>query len=392
MFVIDNITIIVSGILVLLAIIVPFINVLVLRLKEDKNSSVKGQADVGGDTGGTEKKPGISVVIAVDDEGDCLKNNLPSWLEQEYDGDYQIIVVVCANDELIENTLKKYSSDKHLYTTFIPASSRYMSRRKLAITIGTKAAKHDWILLTDVDTKPVGKGCLQKISSNCSTDTDIVLGYSSLDSDYKSVRRFDYTYDLYRQLAKAERGKAWGYCGNLLLFRKTMFINGKGFDGNLKYIRGEYDYIVNKFSTQGNTVVDMSDEAALVQDEPTEKSWRNKNLYYMSTRKRLKGAKTARLFYNTTMWLMWLEYLLIDASLLFSILTDRWIITIAAAASFVVTLMLRAIVMKRSIRRYLDDMSYIKMLWFEAMMPLRKLSRMIKYGMADKYDFICHKI
>lgn len=396
MFVLDDITLIVGIAVLLLAIIVPFVNVLVVRLKG-------GPADCGDEEGdddavemtdnGAEKQlPGISVVVTVEEDGEELRDNLPLWLGQEYAGEFQVIVVVCGNDELTENTLKRYSSDKHLYTTFIPSSSRYMSRRKLAITVGVKAAKYDWVLLTDVDCKPDTDRCLQTMAGNCSQTTDLVAGYSGFDEEYLKSRRFDHVYDLYRQLAAAQKGKAWGYCGNIVLFRKKMFIDGKGFDGNLKYIRGEYDFIINKFSTADNTIVELSPKASVTEDDPTDKTWHNKNLFYMSTRKQLTGTRHCRLFFNTTMWAMWIAYLFTVAAVAFSVLTERWILTAAAGVALVLTLVLRAVVLSKSIRRYLDGMSLIRMLWLEAMIPMRKLARIIRYKRADKYDFISHKI
>lgn len=396
MFVLDDITLIVGIAVLLLAIIVPFVNVLVVRLKGGPTDCGEEEVDDDAvemtDNGAEKHLPGISVVVTVEEDGEELRDNLPLWLGQEYAGEFQVIVVVCGNDELTENTLKKYSSDKHLYTTFIPSSSRYMSRRKLAITVGVKAAKYGWVLLTDVDCKPDTGRCLQTMAENCSQTTDLVVGYSGFGEEYLKSRRFDHVYDLYRQLAAAQKGKAWGYCGNIVLFRKKMFIDGKGFDGNLKYIRGEYDFIINKFSTADNTIVELSPKASVTEDDPTDKTWHNKNLFYMSTRKQLTGTRHCRFFFNTTMWAMWIAYLFTVAAVAFSVLTERWILTAAAGVALVLTLVLRAVVLSKSIRRYLEGMSLVRMLWLEAMIPMRKLARIIRYKRADKYDFISHKI
>ncbi len=46
--------------------------------------------------------------------------------------------------------LKRTAAENpHLYYTYIPESSRYMSRKKLQITLGVKAAKYEWIILTE---------------------------------------------------------------------------------------------------------------------------------------------------------------------------------------------------------------------------------------------------
>ena len=112
----------------------------------------------------------------------------------------------------------------------------------------------------------------------------------------------------------------------------------------------------------------------------------------MSTRKQLTGTRHCRLFFNTTMWAMWIVYIASVAAVVFSVLTERWILTATAGVALVLTLVLRAVVLSKSIRRYLDGMSLVRMLWLEAMIPMRKLARIIRYKRADKYDFISHKI
>lgn len=79
---------------------------------------------------------------------------LPAFLSQDYPGNFKVIVVAWKSDSDDEDVLKRYSSDPHLYTTYIPDSSRYMSRKKLAITIGVKAAQTEWVIMTDITSRP----------------------------------------------------------------------------------------------------------------------------------------------------------------------------------------------------------------------------------------------
>ena len=157
MFLLDEVTVGISAVVLFIAVISPFVNLLVSRLRD---SSADEEDE--GETAVEAQNPGISVVMTVDDELEDLKVSLPALLKQKYEGDFQIIVVACGNNPVIEDTLKMYSEDKHLYTTFIPASSRYMSRKKLAVTLGVKAAKYEWIMMTDVDCCPVLKRGLPK--------------------------------------------------------------------------------------------------------------------------------------------------------------------------------------------------------------------------------------
>ena len=78
MFVLDDITLIVGIAVLLLAIIVPFVNVLVVRLKggqahcgdEDGDDDTVEMAD----NGAEKQLPGISVVVTVEEDGEELRD------------------------------------------------------------------------------------------------------------------------------------------------------------------------------------------------------------------------------------------------------------------------------------------------------------------------------
>lgn len=388
MHVLDNNTILLGCMLLLLAAVVPLINALLIKL-----SPVK--ADIG-DTEeaceANESLPNISVIITADGDGEDLRDNLPAFLGQIYTANYQIIIVVANSDDLTESVLKQYSNNPRLYTTFIPSSSRYMSRRKLAITVGIKAAKYEWIVLTDVDCRPDTNRWLQVMARKCQSNIDIILGYSCFADNYKSVRRFDHTYMLYRQMQKARNGTVWGYTGNNLMFRKKMFIDGKGFEGNLKYIRGEYDFIVNKFSDSQNTATELSTQSWIREYGLSDKGWRNKNLFYMSTRKLLKHTFNSRLFFNVSMLAMVLYYLFVVSSMIYSALIQNWPLCAISIFSFLLTMCIRVAILRSRLATYLSGLSAFKMLIYEMFLPVRNLNRIIRYKMTDKLDFICHKV
>ena len=89
MLVVDDKTMVLGGVAILLALLSPIVNALILKLKVGK-SDIDGSSLPVNDV----SLPGISVVMTVDDEGEDLKKNLPQWLDQSYGGKYQVIVVV----------------------------------------------------------------------------------------------------------------------------------------------------------------------------------------------------------------------------------------------------------------------------------------------------------
>lgn len=114
------------------------------------------------------------------------------FLRQQYAADYQVIVVCQSTDGETQDFLKRTAAENpHLYYTYIPESSRYMSRKKLQITLGVKAAKHEWIILTEPNCRPSNDKWLQTMARQCQDPNHLVLGYVALDEETKSVRRFD---------------------------------------------------------------------------------------------------------------------------------------------------------------------------------------------------------
>ena len=127
--------------------------------------------------------PPLSIIICARDESDNLLRNLPSILEQDYPN-FEVIVVNDGSTDESEDILKLMSARyPQLYHTFTPDGSRYLSRKKLALTLGIKASKHDWLVFTEANCKPTSNQWLRLMARNFTSKTDIVLGYSNCQSN-----------------------------------------------------------------------------------------------------------------------------------------------------------------------------------------------------------------
>ena len=86
--------------------------------------------------------PPVSIIVTPHDKAYELDQHLPLLLEQDYPAPFRIIVVFWRGESETDDVLKKYAANPHLYATYIPDSSRYMSRKKLAITVGELSLIH----------------------------------------------------------------------------------------------------------------------------------------------------------------------------------------------------------------------------------------------------------
>ena len=110
--------------------------------------------------------PPLSVILCARNEAENLRKILPAILEQDYP-QFEVIVINDASTDDTEDILgvmeEKYP---HLYHSFTPESARYISHKKLALTLGIKASKHDWLVFTETNCTTAQKdGCTNVLHS-----------------------------------------------------------------------------------------------------------------------------------------------------------------------------------------------------------------------------------
>lgn len=378
--IISTTTIIAGAVVVLLAVLGSLINPFLRSLRFQKTETAENQ-------------PPVSILITAHDNLAELERNLPMFLRQQYAADYQVIVVCQSTDGETQDFLKRTAAgNPHLYYTYIPESSRYMSRKKLQITLGVKAAKHEWIILTEPNCRPSNDKWLQTMVRQCQDPNHLVLGYVALDEETKSVRRFDSIRKAYYVLRRAQQ--TYGYRSHMpnVAFRKSDFMKEQGYQGNLEYVRGEYDFLVNKYALCGDTATELDCDAWLIREAPSNKSWHNAHLYLQASRKSLERAGSMRT-------LMFFDHLMPHLSLMatlavaaYSILMKNWILTGCAGFSFLLLFIVRMLIANKAIKHFDDGIAMFKLPFFEYGIIWRNLATKLRYWRADKNDFTSHKL
>ena len=377
---------IIGAAVVLLAVIASLATPFLRSLRFPEDTAEEGAAPA-------DKLPAISIVITAHDSLPELQRNLNPFLEQDYPAPYQVIVVCQSTDAETIDFLKRMASDHpSLYYTFIPESSRYMSRKKLQITLGVKAAKHEWIILTEPTCHPESTSWLSAMARQCCASNDLVLGYVALDEETKTVRRFENIRKACYLLHRAQR--SYGYRTNMpcVAFRKQMFMEGQGYQGNLELVRGEYDLLVNKYAQPGNTAVELSPEARLVNDEPTDKEWHNAHLYLQASRKSLSRSGSMRLLMFFDHLLPHLSLLAIVGAMTYGILAQVWLLCAAAGVAFLLLFVLRMMIASRFIKHFDTSIPTLSLPFLEYGIVWRNLAVKLRYWHADKNDFTSHKL
>lgn len=172
------------------------------------------------------KERSFSIVMTVYDQAPELKENLPLFLTQEYEPGYEVIVVDETSTDDTSDVLKLLKNDyQNLYTTFLPKPNRLIVRKKMALSIGIKAAKHDWLIMTKIRNKPMASDILKAIAEATYDDVELTLGY--LNKKGIRLQPFADYQDAQYHIRKAERKL------RRVRDRKRM-----------GYIWGRYDFII----------------------------------------------------------------------------------------------------------------------------------------------------
>lgn len=197
--------------------------------------------------------PKVSVVVCAHNERENLENYLHTLLSQDYP-EYEVIVV---DDESEDNSLivlEQYARQyPNFYHTFVPQGARVISSKKLALTIGIKAAHYDYILLTDADCRPESRNWIREMMKGYDHEsTEMVIGFSPYferETLLSGLISYDTLFNGLQYMGMARAGHPYMGVGRNLSYRRSTFFNNQGFQGLLDVRAGDDDLFVNKVTT-----------------------------------------------------------------------------------------------------------------------------------------------
>lgn len=263
---------------------------LLRRLRKSNQRSITSDS-ITGDSITTPDAPGetkgVSIIVCAHNEEVNLNDYLQSLMTQDYPT-YEIIVVNDRSDDATWEVIENYTHRDHrIRMSFIPKDTTVMSTKKLGITLGAKAAKYDYLLLTDADCRPESKQWISRMMAPFARpEIEVVLGYSPYFERPTQLNRiiaYDNLFNGLNYMGSALVGHPYMGVGRNLAYRKELFFRSGGFSDLMNYLGGDDDLFVRKVATGTNTaVVATPDSYTWTRAKETMEDWMQQRRRHLS--------------------------------------------------------------------------------------------------------------
>lgn len=320
--------------------------------------------------------PLLSVIVYSRTKEDETTAYLQTVMEQDYPN-FEVILVNEGSAEttysLRERLLGVYP--ERLHVTFIPHDAQNLSRRKLAQTIGIKAAKGEVVLTTMSNCRIPSRHWLSQMMAPFvdSKEVEIVLGYTHVDfSDLKGMARWyrgmDATLSACQWVGAAEEKRPYRGDGANLAFKRSLFFSAKGYSRTIHLMNGDDDIFLRQIMSPGNTRTAISPGSILTTEweTATKKVLADLKERYVFTSRFLPKWPTVRSgIGNAAQWLL----LLACAA---AVLLDPFAVVPVATAGGIlgVTWLIQVLIYRRSARRLESVCLWWALPWFLLWYPV----------------------
>ncbi len=217
----------------------------------------------------------ISVIVCAKNEAENIAEFLPKILEQNY-SDFEVVLVDDQSKDNTEYVLKDLKRKYYnLKMVKIEQHIKHRVGKKFALTLGIKAAKHEYLLLTDADCVPSSKDWLSKMVSNFSAEKLIVLGYGAYKKKkglLNKMIRFDSVNVTLQYFSYALAGLPYMGVGRNLAYKKSVFFDNKGFASHIHIPSGDDDLFIQEVATKQNVAIEISEETHTISE--TKQRWK----------------------------------------------------------------------------------------------------------------------
>lgn len=202
----------------------------------------------------------VSVIICAHNELHNLKALLPLLYRQRYKNFEIIVVDDCSDDGTLDFLNHEKKQQPLLKVVWIKQRPKHVQSKKYAITLGVKAARYDKLLLTDADCRPGSDLWVTGIAAELREKKIFVLGYSPYYVGKGLLNyfiRYETLHTGFLYISSAIAGFPYMGVGRNMAYKKSFFMEKKGFCRIQQLVGGDDDLFVNRHATSTNTAINI---------------------------------------------------------------------------------------------------------------------------------------
>lgn len=329
-----------------------------------------------------EDLPGISIIISSKNSSEELEKNLPFFFNQDYPN-FEVIVVNSGSTDETDMVLKAAEQKyPQLYHTHVPADTASITEKKLALTLGVKAAKNEILLFTEAYCRPCTTQWIREYGKEFLQGRDIVLGYCRLiigkNVHLRNFILFDNLIHHLKFLSMAIARKPFMGIGRNMAYKKALFFQHKGFSSILNMDGGEDDLFINRIAPGKKTGVVVSpDSMTETNSIDNFSTWRSLKSIYLYTKQFYKGF-SAHLFGLET-FSKYAFYAALIAAVTMSVFTSSYFPGGFALLLFIMRLWVQIVIINKNSLHFDGRKYHINLLLFDLFQPFNNL-RFKKYA------------
>lgn len=213
------------------------------------------------------EEEGVSVILCVKNEAHWLKRHLRSFLEQNY-SNYEVIVINNNSEDETDSILKEYQNlYPHLNPINISTHHVNVLEKKMSLAVGIKSAKHEIILIADIDSEPQSPNWVREMAKHYLVERYVVLGYAAYEQKnniLNTLIRYDNIHTTLRYFSFALAG--FPYRGNAhnLSYPRSLFLSNYNYILLYNSQVKDEDLFVNQIINKNNVAIAYHKDAQVL--------------------------------------------------------------------------------------------------------------------------------
>lgn len=228
-----------------------------------------------------ETPPAVSIVIVVEESISALEEMLPKLLEQNYNGEWEVVIVNDCGGADVENALMAFeATSERVRQTTIRADDRFKHSRKIPLLVGVKASKYPNIIVADPVASPESDKWLSLMARGF-VGGELVIGYTGFEDGTQGlVRAWNFMIGM-RYLRAAVVSLPYRGVYSNIGYTKDIFFKCRGYNF-LRLSTGEDDLFVQKIAPYCEHSVILNPKATMRQKPSGGFKWWWRELRYRS--------------------------------------------------------------------------------------------------------------